>query len=115
MRIPVSIALIVFSLAISHEGRGQAPGTLPPASTPRTIEAEAPRGTVEALNAVRPLADGRVLVNDRAHRRVILLDRGLRLERVVPNASPATGAHYGRSDEALTLVRMRYTPPPPKV
>lgn len=72
---------------------------LPP---PRTVaqhlteEVESPAGTVAAINGVRSVSGGVVFVNDRASRRVIMLDDHLRTVKVVLDATAATGALYGQ-------------------
>lgn len=58
-------------------------------------EAESPEHLLSAINAVRATSRGRIFVNDRAARHVVMLDRDLSPVRVVIDASPATGALYG--------------------
>ncbi|HYD54457.1 MAG TPA: hypothetical protein VEA99_17620 [Gemmatimonadaceae bacterium] len=53
-------------------------------------------GVVAAINGVRTVRGGAVFVNDRANRRLVMLDGTLRLRRVVLDATPATGGGYGR-------------------
>jgi hypothetical protein len=48
------------------------------------------------VNNIRPLADGRVYVNDPMGRRVILFDAGLRAFTVVADSLGANGNTYGR-------------------
>lgn len=59
-------------------------------------DVESPSGTVAAINGVRVVAGGAVFVNDRASRRVIMLDDRLRIVKVVLDGTAATGALYGQ-------------------
>lgn len=59
------------------------------------IDTETDLSTVAAINGVRVLSGGRVLVNDRAMRRVLMLDSRLRPIKAVLDATPASGALYG--------------------
>lgn len=67
-----------------------------PVAQPLVVEAETAPGTVSAINGVRAVAGGAVFLNDRANRRVIMLDERLRITKVVIDATPATGALYGQ-------------------
>src|SRR3954464_15396247 len=48
-----------------------------------------------AISAVRQLPGGRVLVNDPARRRVVMLDSNMKLIKVVADTTPATQNAYG--------------------
>src|SRR5689334_17922849 len=54
------------------------------------------RDTLGFLYGVRELADGRVLVNDAARRRLVILDRALATARVVADDSGAQVRYGGR-------------------
>jgi hypothetical protein len=58
-----------------------------------------------ALSAVRPLPGGRVLVNDPAGRRVLLLDSSLKLLKVVADSTPSTATAYGSRPGGLLAYR----------
>jgi hypothetical protein len=60
------------------------------------VEAESPQGLLVAINAVRVTSRGAIFVNDRASRRVIMLDPDLRPVKTVIDDSPATGGFYGQ-------------------
>jgi len=58
-----------------------------------------------ALSAVRQLPGGRVLVNDPAGRRVLLLDTALKQLKVVADSTPSTATAYGPRPGGLLAYR----------
>ena len=61
--------------------------------------------TVRSLAAVRPLANGNVLVNDQAGRRVLLMDSTLKLLGVVADSTSSTASAYGPRGGGLIAYR----------
>ena len=61
--------------------------------------------TVRSLAAVRHLANGNVLVNDQAGRRVLLMDSTLRLISVVADSTSSTASAYGPRPGGLIAYR----------
>ncbi len=51
--------------------------------------------SIATLTSIRPLSDGRVLINDIPRRRLLLLDPTLQQCRTVTDTTPATGRAYG--------------------
>src|SRR4051794_32226895 len=51
--------------------------------------------SIASLGSVRPLSDGRVLINDTQRRRLILLDAALQHPRVLADTTAATNRAYG--------------------
>jgi len=74
------------------------PPTAPPSERPpaRPLgQALATSDPMGAISAVRQLPGGRVLVNDPARRRVVMLDSNMKLIKVVADTTPATQNAYG--------------------
>jgi hypothetical protein len=61
--------------------------------------------TVRSLAAVRQLANGNVLVNDQAGRRVLLMDSTLKLLGVVADSTSSTASAYGPRPGGLIAYR----------
>ena len=58
-----------------------------------------------SLAAVRQLPNGNVLVNDQARRRVLMLDKDLKLVSVVADSTPSTNSAYGQRPGGLIAYR----------
>lgn len=79
----------------------QRPATLPPL---RALgPALASSGPLGALSAVRALPGGRVLVNDPATRRVLMLDSTMKIVAVVADTTAATQKAYGVNGGGLLV------------
>jgi uncharacterized membrane protein YgcG len=66
-------------------------------STPEAVSS----GTFGTILGVRALPDGNVLVNDAQRRRLLLLDRELKIKQVVLDSANAGGQSYGRRASPL--------------
>jgi len=97
MRIPVrSLSVALGSALASGVANAQSKGpSLPPIRPLGAVTATATE-KLGLVNNIRPLADGRVYVNDPMGRRVILFDAGLRAFTVVADSLGANGNTYGR-------------------
>src|SRR6478735_8539606 len=77
----------------SAQPSAQQPSQRPPARPlGQAIATSDPMG---AISAVRQLPGGRVLVNDPARRRVVMLDSNMKLIKVVADTTPMTQNAYG--------------------
>jgi hypothetical protein len=97
MRIPVrSLSVALGSALASGVANAQSKRpSLPPIRPLGAVTATATE-KLGLVNNIRPLADGRVYVNDPMGRRVILFDAGLRAFTVVADSLGANGNTYGR-------------------
>jgi len=85
--------LLVLATIASPGADAQQPSERPPA---RPLgQALATSDPMGAISAVRQLPGGRVLVNDPARRRVVMLDSNMKLIKVVADTTPATQNAYG--------------------
>ena len=79
--------------AFAQQPSAQQPSERPPARPlGQAIATSDPMG---AISAVRQLPGGRVLVNDPARRRVVMLDSNMKLIKVVADTTPMTQNAYG--------------------
>jgi len=91
----VAFVLLAAASAAGATIQAQGSGTyLQPRDLARA-DAETPERLLSAIDAVRATSRGTVLVNDRAARRVLMLDRDFRRIGTVIDASPAKGTLYG--------------------
>src|SRR3954466_5759923 len=100
-------ALLVFGSLASNAAAQQPTAEQPsPPSVPAPQPSERPPARplgqaiatsdpMGAISAVRQLPGGRVLVNDPARRRVVMLDSNMKLIRVGADTTPATQNAYG--------------------
>src|SRR5881275_3240825 len=90
---PCTAALLVIVSLASSTADAQQPSERPPA---RPLGAAlATSDPMGAISAVRQLPGGRVLVNDPARRRVVMLDSNMKLIKVVADTTPMTQNAYG--------------------
>ncbi|MEP6619642.1 MAG: hypothetical protein ABJE47_10010 [bacterium] len=97
------------SIALAAGSVVTAAGAQAPATKITTRQLAAPTATstevLGSLAAVRQLPNGSVLVNDQAKRRVLLLDKELKLVGVVADSTPDTHAAYGARPGGLLAYR----------
>jgi len=93
-RVALRIATLLggASLATSVAGAQQLSERPPARPLGQAIATSDPMG---AISAVRQLPGGRVLVNDPARRRVVMLDSNMKLIKVVADTTPMTQNAYG--------------------
>jgi hypothetical protein len=63
-----------------------------PLPTPDAVSAP---GVVRSIRTLRAVSESAVLINDPIARQVVLLDKGLRVAKVVADPNPSTGGLYG--------------------
>ena len=89
----------------------QATATVPSTSTTKIITRQMPAApatstdTIGSVAAVRQLPNGNVLVNDQARRRVIMLDKDMKLVSVVADSTMSTANAYGVRPGGLLAYR----------
>jgi len=76
-----------------------------PAITPVSAVTASSTESLGAISNIRALPGGRVLVNDAASRRVLLLDSALKTVSVVADSTPSTANAYGPRSGALIAYR----------
>jgi hypothetical protein len=76
-----------------------------PARVLEEAEAVSAAGVVVSIASLRAVSAGAVFINDRASRRVVLLDEQLRVSRVIADTSAATGRLYGPFATGLFAAR----------
>ena len=98
MRNPVRSLSVVLGTALASSAAGaQSKGLdLPPIRQLGAVTATATE-KLGLVNNIRPLADGRVYVNDPMGRRVILFDAALQTFSIVADSLGANGNTYGRA------------------
>ena len=103
-------AVVALGIAVGTVGAQSTPTPertglqLPPLRPLGTVTATA-KETFAIVTNLRPLADGRVLVNDPAGRRVLLYDAGLQAFTVVADSTSATANAYGGRVAGLIAYR----------
>jgi hypothetical protein len=101
-------ALLVVASLASSTARAQQPAAEQPSAPPPSAQQSSQRpparqlgqalatsDAMGAISAVRQLPGGRVLVNDPARRRVVMLDSNMKLIKVVADTTPMTQNAYG--------------------
>jgi hypothetical protein len=93
-RVTLRVAALLGGASLATSAAGaQQPSERPPARPlGQAIATSDPMG---AISAVRQLPGGRVLVNDPARRRVVMLDSNMKLIKIVADTTPATQNAYG--------------------
>ena len=94
-----SLPLIIVAAPLAAQSQAKVAVRPLPAPTATSTE------TVRSLAAVRQLANGNVLVNDQAGRRVLLMDSTLKLLSVVADSTSSTASAYGPRPGGLIAYR----------
>ena len=96
MRLDIPVTSVLVSMAAVGALGAQSKGLeLPPIRQLGAVSATATE-TLGPVTNLRPLADGRVFVNDPLGRRVLLFDAGLQTFTIVADSMGANGNTYGR-------------------
>jgi hypothetical protein len=88
------LSVLAIALALGAASRAGAQSSLPPVRQLGPVTAVS-KDSLAAVSGIRPLANGRVLVNDIVGRRVMLFDSTLSLVAVVADTTSATANAYG--------------------
>jgi hypothetical protein len=91
----LSLALIGAGVAVGAAGAQEKGPELPPIRQLGAVTATAKEKLGAVVSNIRPLSDGRVLVNDQFSRRVLLFDAKLENYTVVADTTSATANAYG--------------------
>src|SRR5438105_4768471 len=91
--------LLPVAVAIAQPGR---PSLIPIRSL--TIVAASDSGVLANITDVRELVDGRLLVNDRTRRQVVLLDAALSAPSTLIGEGQGALSRYGRPTRLLTFI-----------
>ena len=110
---PGALVLTLSATAVAGaQSAAQASATAPPSTAPTKVTVrQLPTATATSeevlgsLAAVRQLPNGSVLVNDQARKRVVLLDKNLKVVTVVADSTSSTANAYGARPGGLIAYR----------